>query len=582
VGTSTVAEATAPTPGPSPRKLPPVLGRLLSGSFWLALRTPLQAVFSLWTIPLILQAVGSDAMGAYGFAWGFGFFQFLFEFGMSSALQRQVSETWTKGEREGVDRAIACGMNFYAGMALVQAAALLLVAYGALPYTNFRGDSYRLIVKLLWLQALTAPCYGLSVVVSSVLQAARRYDLIPRVELAVVVLRFLVLYAGVSAGVDFFLVVATQTAVQVGLTMGPALWVMVRELGHVPHFRGARLGDYRALLHISFYMSLVQLSVVLADKIDTTILGFALDDPGPATAVYQVVSKPFLQIRQSGWMLAYMVMPAVASLAAAGDERALERVKYDGTRLHLGLLLPIALLAWVYAGPFLTLWVGDKLGYDAAEVAPLLRLFLVATAPLVLSVLVQTGFGVNKPEVVALSALGGSLVNLPLSFYLTRRLGVSGVIWGTVLTTLFSNLLIPGAYLFRALKVRPRAFLTRTLSAPAAGAVALLLATWALRAFWPLHPDPHEGVALARWLPPLAHLGAAGLEGSSAMAGWLPLLARLAAFGVKAWVGLARWMPLVGHLAAGCLAYAAGYLAVPTGRADLVEILGKLRRRGLS
>src|SRR5262245_8974831 len=82
VSTSTVAEATAPTPGPSPRKLPPVLGRLLSGSFWLALRTPLQAVFSLWTIPLILQAVGSDAMGAYGFAWGFGFFQFLFEFGM--------------------------------------------------------------------------------------------------------------------------------------------------------------------------------------------------------------------------------------------------------------------------------------------------------------------------------------------------------------------------------------------------------------------------------------------------------------------------------------------------------------------
>ena len=36
-----------------------------------------------------------------------------------------------------------------------------------------------LIVKLLWLQIVTAPCYGLSVVVSSVLQAARRYDFDP-------------------------------------------------------------------------------------------------------------------------------------------------------------------------------------------------------------------------------------------------------------------------------------------------------------------------------------------------------------------------------------------------------------------
>ena len=58
------------------------------------------------------------------------------------------------------------------------------------------------------------------------------------------------------------------------------------------------------------------------------------------------VSKPFVQIRQTGWTLAYLVMPAVASLAAARDLRGLERVKYDGPRLHIGVLLPIALLAW--------------------------------------------------------------------------------------------------------------------------------------------------------------------------------------------------------------------------------------------
>ena len=107
-------------------------------------------------------------------------------------------------------------------------------------------------------------------------------------------------------------------------------------------------------MHISFYMFLIQLSVVLADKIDTTILGFALRRRRPrAIAVYQIVSKPFMQIRQTGWMLAYLVMPAVASLAAARDERGLERIKYDGPRLHVGLLLPVALLAWIYAGPFL-------------------------------------------------------------------------------------------------------------------------------------------------------------------------------------------------------------------------------------
>jgi O-antigen/teichoic acid export membrane protein len=535
VGESAAMAATSP----GQRKLPPVLGRLLSGSFWLALRTPMQAVVALWTIPLIVQAIGKAGSAAYFFAWGFGLFQMLLEFGMSSALQRQVSETWTRGDHKGVNRAIACGMNFYTAMALVQVAALLIVAYVALPYTGFADSPYyHLIVQLLWLQAVTAPCYGISIVVSSVLLAARRYDFIPRLDLLVIVLRFAILYVGVNARVNFLTIVIAQTVVQIGLTLVPGLWVMVRELGHVPHFAGARLVDYKALAHISFYMFLIQLSVVLADKVDTTILGFALVNPEDATNVYTMVSKPFSLIRQSGWTLAYMVLPAMASLVAAQDDRQIERIKYDGTRLHVAALLPVGLLAWVYAAPFLTLWMGDRFGHDAGRDAWLLRLFLVATIPLVLSVPVQMGFGVGKVKVVALAALGGALINLPLSTVLTLKLqGPAGVIWGTVLTTLFSNLLIPGVYLFRALDIRPRTFLSRTLSAPAAGAVVLLATTWLLRRAMPLHPSVVGGMSLARWLP------------------------------------------LMIHVVAGCLAYVAGYIAVPTGRTDLVTILGKARRR---
>ncbi len=469
------------------RPLPPVLGRLLSGTFWLALRVPLQVLFSLWTTRYVLQVIGPEENGAYVFAWGFGFFQFLFEFGASSALQRQISDAWTRGDRQGVDRAIACGMNFYAAMALVQVAALLAVAYLALPHSKLHHESYPLVVKLLWLQAITAPCFGFSVVITSVLQAARRYDFVPRFEVLIAILRFAVLVIGLGRGYDFFHVIVAQMVVQVGLGIGPALWVMTHELGHSPHFLGAKWADYKALLHISFYVSLIQISVVLADKLDTTILGFVLDDAAEsAISVYNVVSKPFIQLRQTGWMLAYMVMPAVASLAAARDDRGLERVKYDGTRLHIGVLLPVGLLAWLYAGPFLSLWIGDRLGYDASREAPLMRLFLAAALPLVLSVPVQMSIGLNKIKVIGLAALAGSLVNLPVSCYLTWRLGVSGVIWGTVLTTFFSNLLVPGLYVFRELKIDLPTYLKRTSSAPLAGAAALVAVTWALRMMMPV------------------------------------------------------------------------------------------------
>jgi O-antigen/teichoic acid export membrane protein len=525
------------------RALPPVLGRLLSGTLWLALRVPLQVVFSLWSTRLILQAIGPVENGAYGFAWGFGFFQFLFEFGASSALQRQISDAWTRGDKEGVDRAIACGCTFYTAMAVLQIGALLGIAYWALPHTTLQPSSYPLVVKLLWLQAATAPCFGFSVVISSVLQAARRYDFVPRYEVAITVFRFLVLVLGLKAGIDFFWVVTAQTAVQVGLGLGPALWVMSRELGHSPHFTGARWIDYKALGHISLYMALIQISVVLADRIDTTVLGFLVPDQTEAAiTVYGVVSKPFMQLRQTGWMLAYMVMPAVASLAAASDYRGLDRVKYDGTRLHIGVLLPVGLLAWLYATPFLSLWIGTNqwdsiraLGYDLSDVARLMRLFLVATIPLVLSVPVQMSIGINKIKVIALAALAGSVINLPISCYLTARLGVEGVIWGTVLTTLASNLLVPGIYVFRVLEIDPRTYLKRTLSAPLAGAGLLVVATGVLR-----------------WLLPVTYQGQTFAS---------------------------RTLPLLAHLVVGSLAYVGGYLLAPTGRGDLVELAAKARGR---
>lgn len=494
---------------------------------WLALRTPVQVVIAFWTVPLILEMAGEATYNAYMFAWGFGFFQFLFEFGMSAAIQGRISECWTRGDHEGVDRAIACGMRFYTSMALIQAAALLGVAYFGVPDSFGPVDRW-LIVRLLWLQAATAGCYGLTTVVSAVLQAARRYDFIPRFELVIVILRFAVLWGGLSLKMDFFWIIAAQTALTVGLSLGPALWVMVRELGHVPHFRGATRDDFRALYHLSLYVFLIQISVVLADKVDTTVLGYALDQGDTPIALYSTVSKPFLQIRQTGWMLVYMVMPAVASLNAAGDRRDLETIKYDGSRLLIGLLTPVAVLAWVDARPFLLAWVPRF-----ADDYRLMQLFLVATLPLLLAVPVQMAIGMGKVRVLALSSLAASVVNLPLSFAWTWWTGrVSGVIWGTVLTTLVGNLLVPGVYCVKVLEIDLKTALKRTLGAPLFGVVCLVVAAWASR----------------------------GLVSDARLVGQ---------------ARLQRAVPLVEHLAVGVAAYLVGYLAVPAGRGDW----GRLRKR---
>ena len=521
------------------RSLPPVLGTLMSGTFWLALRTPLQIITGFWSLPLMIGAFGEGPYGAYQFAWGFGFFQALLEFGMSSALQREVSERWTRDDRDGVDRALTCGVLFYAAMALVQVGALMTIAYAVLPGLEKFSDGQRhLILQLLWLQAFTAPCYGANVVVSSVLQAARRYNVIPRFELLVVALRFGTLVVGITLGINILTIVIAQTVLAVALGLGPALWVIAREIGYAPRFVRVGLGDFRGLARISIYMSMVQLSVVLADKIDTTVLGFAVDRAAHAITEYTAVSRPFMAIRQMGWTLAYFVMPAVASLTAAGDRVGLDRVKYDGARMHAAAVLPVGLLAYLYAFPFLSLLFSDKLEDPGRliELTSLMRLFLWATLPLLVAVHVQMATGLGRLGAIAVAALVGGVINLPLSYILTLRMGVAGVIWGTVLTTLVSNLLIPGIITFRMLEIRPSTYLRRTLLAPASGAATLLLASW----------------ATSRFLIPADPL----CDG-----------------------GMIRYAPFGMHLAVGCLAYLAGYAAVPEGRGDLRRLLQRLPLR---
>jgi len=518
--------------GPPARLGGTFLARLLRGTFWLAFKSPLQVVIAFWSIPLVQHAIGAEANGAYVFAWGFGFVQLLLEFGMSSALQREMALAWARRDFVSLNRLVGSGMVFYAITTFVQFAILVGIAHGGIP-SHFVGDSRRLVVGLLWLQAVSAPLYGLLAVVSSVLQAARRYDVLPALELIAIVVRFLVLVIGLHLGVNFLAIVALQTAIQLAVMLAPSLYVVVRELGFVPHFAGANRSDFSALARIGFYVFLMQLSVVLGDKVDTTILGYALPtaDVGHGITIYQNISKPFIQIRQTGWTLAYLIMPAVASLAAVGDVVGLERIKYDAPRLLVGLLLPPVLLGWIFAAPFLSIWVGP----EYAPYAPWMRLFLVATLPVALSVHAQMAIGLGRIEVVALSPLAGSFVNLPLSYYLTTRLGVPGVIWGTVLTTLTSNLVVPGIYLFRVLEIRPAAFLSRTLGAPLAGAVGLL------------------------FVAGVAHT--------------------VAATGLVKTTLQPRWLSLLFLLTVCSIGYVAGYLATSPGRRDLTALARQIQLR---
>ena len=225
------------------RTLPPVLGRLLSGTFWLALRVPLQAVFSLWTIRLVLES--DRRRGMRGHTGSPGDLAF-FSSSSSLAPARRCRGRSPMRGRVAIGRR-SSGRSPAGSTSTWQWRSSRLRRFWAWPTGHCRTGRYRGELLPADGEASLAPggdgtmlrYLGGRVECASSGTAVRLRAAVRAGDHGLAV-HHLVL--GVKSGVDFFWVVAAQTAVQVGLGLGPALWVMIRELGHWPHFHGARLG----------------------------------------------------------------------------------------------------------------------------------------------------------------------------------------------------------------------------------------------------------------------------------------------------------------------------------------------------
>ena len=194
-------------------------------------------------------------------------------------------------------------------------------------------------------------------------------------------------------------------------------------------------------------MFLIQLSVVLADKIDTTILGFALDPTrARPNAVYDVVSKPFVADPPDG-LDARLPGDAGGREPGGGARR---RGGWSGSSTTARGCTSACSCRW-------RCWPGSTPGRSCRSGSATGSATTPADGPAAAALpggddpAGDLGARRRWPSAwarsrsIALSALVGSLVNLPISYVPDGPAGrSSGVIWGTVLTTLFSNLLVPG------------------------------------------------------------------------------------------------------------------------------------------
>lgn len=202
-------------------------------------------------------------------------------------------------------------------------------------------------------------------------------------------------------------------------------------------FRRARL---REVMGFSVYAAVIDWGHKLNYKIDKIVIGIFL---GSATvAVWAPAERIISNVLRLTSQLNSVLFPAIVDSDASQQQRRLQQILLQGTRLSLAMVVPIAAALVVLADPLVRAWLGRQADTVAGAI-PVLQVLAIVVAIRVGSATSSTLLkGAGKHRMLAWVNLATGLVNVVLSVILIQRLGLIGVAWGTLLPVACSTVFV--------------------------------------------------------------------------------------------------------------------------------------------
>ncbi len=425
--------------------------------------------------PLVVRHLSPRAYGIWVLATAIGSYLGFLNAGSGAACVRAVARSAGTGRIEEASRDVGSVFRIYLAVGCLASAALTLVSFTALGLFHVPATEQaetRALLILIALNFLVSFPLG---VTRSVLAGLQRFQLLNGVEVFWALFRLGASAAFLQAGYGLL----SLGGVQLGASIGGHLtrWVALRKVAPAIHLTGGPgwrglAADVSIFSALSFgYESLR----TLFDSADLLFLGVLA---GPAgVAVFSVgVTLPSL-VSKGLQPISGVLFPLASELEAQGHRSGSARLLEVGTRVNLALALPLVTVLLLDGPSLLRLWVGA--GFE--ESSPVLFAFALANLMMAASLASSTLlFGSGRIGVLLRAEAFKYVLNLILAFLLYRRLGMTGVALGTLLSVLVAD---AGVVILRASRwagLDTSGFLLRSLAAPILATLPwmILLAAW--------------------------------------------------------------------------------------------------------
>ncbi|MGA2231378.1 MAG: MATE family efflux transporter, partial [Tepidisphaeraceae bacterium] len=228
--------------------------------------------------------------------------------------------------------------------------------------------------------------------------------------------------------------VALCWAVSAVLLMGARI-LLARDAMGPAAFAGpaVRAEMMRRLLSFGLLVALAQAADFLYAPTDNILINRFLDPRAVAAYAPAIQIDAGLLLLVSG--LAAVLLPRTALAHAAGNTHIVRQYYIKGTLLSVSLLLPAALAAWLLSPIIFRLWLGDPMPATLA-ILPLVLIHTVVGGSSAVGRAVLLATGKVRPFTGAVLVAGASNVLLSFVFVYYFRLGLPGIVYGTLVAVI--------------------------------------------------------------------------------------------------------------------------------------------------
>lgn len=389
--------------------------------------------------PFIVHRLGVEDYGIWVFLGIFsisGYFSLL-DFGLQGSAIKFVAEYAATGNRRLLQATVSSTLQFFVIVGVISAAVLILV--NATVFTSlFHLPAERLALIRLLVNLIAASFLFQfpMLAFAAILEGLQRYDYLRGVSIATAVLGNLVLILFLRFSGGLPLVVGVSLGISLALALAYA--VLVKRL--LPDIRislRAAGSEIRGqLFRLSSKLFASKVVGLVFNNTDKILIGIFLTVSDQTQ--YDIVNKIHIILLMLLSMINQAVLPATSAFAAAGDYRALRLLLLRSTKYTAALIVPALLFFLIFPREFLSVWVGHQFAY----LGPLVVLYCSHFALTMLVGVSSTMLvGVNKVEKALYVSAWAAVLNLAISILTVQRLGLYGLIAGTVIAYAISSVM---------------------------------------------------------------------------------------------------------------------------------------------